>query len=69
MEDRIILYLATESAALRQAIDEHRAYIAGETLTAHWATQSLDGRGHCATVKVDGQDLVIELRKVPAADS
>jgi isoleucyl-tRNA synthetase len=68
MDDRIILYLATESPALRQAIDEHRAYIAGETLTALWATQSLDGQGHCTTVKVDGQDLVIELRKVSAAD-
>ena len=28
MEDRIVLYLGTESAALRQAIEAHRDYIA-----------------------------------------
>jgi isoleucyl-tRNA synthetase len=69
IEDRIMLYLDTPSERLRRAIDEHRAYIAGETLTAHWATRPLDGQGHCTTVKVDGQDLVIELRKVPVGES
>ena len=41
MEDRIVLYLHTESAALRQAIEEHRAYNAAETLTKQWATAPL----------------------------
>ena len=34
MEDRIELYLGTESEALRKAIDAHRDYLAAETLTA-----------------------------------
>src|SRR5205085_2678483 len=33
MEDRIELYLATDSPELRQAIDAHREYIMTETLT------------------------------------
>ncbi len=63
MEDRIILYLHTDSPELRQAIEAHRDYIANETLTTHWATQPLGGDAHKTTVKVDGQSLVIELRK------
>ncbi len=63
VEDRIELYLGTESAALRQAIDEHRGYIAAETLTARWATQPLGDGAYTANVKVDGQPLTIQLRK------
>src|SRR5207237_547831 len=37
MEDRIILYLATDSVRLQEAIETHRDYIASETLTANWA--------------------------------
>ncbi len=66
MEDRIALHLATESEALRQAIDAHRAYIAGETLAAEWATAPLNGQAHRADVQVEGQGLTIELMKVPA---
>ncbi len=64
MEDRIVLYLHTESAPLRAAIEAHRAYIMAETLAIRWATQPLDGEAHRTEVKVDGQALMIELRKV-----
>jgi isoleucyl-tRNA synthetase len=65
MEDRIVLYLHTESAELRQAIDAHRDYIAAETLTVRWSAGSLNGQGHGTDVKVDGQPLRIELNKAP----
>ena len=64
-EDRIALYLATECETLRQAIDTHRDYIAGETLAVEWSTVPLKGEAHRADVKVDGQVLRIELKKVP----
>src|SRR5208282_2904112 len=36
MEDRIVLYLGTDSEELRQAIETHRSYIAAETLVQQW---------------------------------
>jgi isoleucyl-tRNA synthetase len=64
VEDRIILYLGTESPALRQAIDAHRDYIAAETLTVRWSAEPLGKGAHTANVKVDGQALTIQLWKV-----
>jgi isoleucyl-tRNA synthetase len=64
MEDRIVLYLATDSPELGTAIKVYQAYIGAETLTVQWATQPLDGDTHKAKVKVDGQPMAIELRKV-----
>jgi len=64
MEDRIVLYLGTESEKLKQAIEVHRDYIASETLTAKWLAAPLDGEGQTANVKIDGQALVIGVRKV-----
>src|SRR5262249_23720565 len=64
MDDRIELYLHTESDKLRQAIESHRAYVMNETLATRWATKPLGGDAHRVTVKVDGQALTIELRKV-----
>jgi isoleucyl-tRNA synthetase len=64
MEDRIELYLGTESAALRQAIDAHRDYIGGETLTTKWATTMTGDGWHKADVKIEGQALTIALRKI-----
>ena len=61
MEDRITLYLPTESAELRQAIEKHRDYIASETLTVQWASVPLDG-SPTANVKIEGQALMIQLR-------
>jgi isoleucyl-tRNA synthetase len=63
MEDRIVLYLGTESANLRQAIAAHQEYICAETLTAQWFKQALNGEAHRANVNVDGQQLTIELCK------
>ncbi|HWY85689.1 MAG TPA: DUF5915 domain-containing protein, partial [Gemmataceae bacterium] len=64
VEDRIILYLGTDSATLAQAIETHRAYIAAECLVAQWATRPLGEGAFHVEVKVDGQGLVIELRRV-----
>jgi isoleucyl-tRNA synthetase len=64
-EDRIVLWLHTGSAPLRHAIDDHREYIAAETLTVRWSPGSLNSQGHSTDVKVDGQPLRIELSKVP----
>jgi len=65
MEDRIVLYLGTESEKLRKAIAAHRDYIAGETLVIEWSAQPLTGSGvHRATAKVDGQPLLIEMRRI-----
>jgi isoleucyl-tRNA synthetase len=64
MDDRIVLYLHTVSDKLRQAIEAHRGYIMNETLATQWATKPLDGDTHHVDVKVDGQALRIELRKV-----
>ncbi len=63
MEDRIVLYLGTESANLAEAIETHRDYIAAETLVAEWSKELLGSAAYRAEVKVDGQVLVIELRK------
>jgi isoleucyl-tRNA synthetase len=66
MEDRIVLWLNATADQLKQAIEAHRAYIASETLTVQWATQPLNGECKSARVKVEGQELVIELMKAPA---
>jgi isoleucyl-tRNA synthetase len=63
MEDRIILFLGTDSPKLKEAIETHRATIAAETLTQQWADTPLAG-AHSATVKIDGQALTIALKKV-----
>jgi isoleucyl-tRNA synthetase len=64
MEDRIELYLETESEALRKAVEAHREYIGAETLTVTWAQAPLDGEAQRAEVKIDGNALTIHLRKV-----
>ncbi len=62
MEDRITLYLATDSENLKRAIDVHRDYIAAETLTKEWANAPLVP--DCTDAKIDGQVLTISLKKV-----
>jgi len=65
MENRIVLHLQTDSEELRRALDEHRPSIESETLAAKWSKEQLQGEGvHRAGVKVDGQPLTIELRKI-----
>ena len=63
VEDRIILFLQMDSARLQKAIETHRAYIAAETLTVRWATESRGGRAFRKECKVEEQRLVIELAK------
>ncbi|HKI37855.1 MAG TPA: isoleucine--tRNA ligase [Gemmataceae bacterium] len=63
VEDRIELYLGTESAALRAAFDAHRDYIVAETLTVRWSDAPLGDGAQTANLKVDGQALTIQLRK------
>ena len=63
MEDRIVLYLHTDSAMLRQAIEIHRVYIANETLTVQWATATLGNDAATANVKIEGHALIIQLRE------
>ncbi|HVK12417.1 MAG TPA: class I tRNA ligase family protein [Gemmataceae bacterium] len=60
MEDRIILYLGTDSEKLKAAIAAHRAHIAAETLTVQWSDTPLGGE---ADVKVEGQSLKVAVRK------
>jgi isoleucyl-tRNA synthetase len=64
MEDRIMIYLHTESKELREAIETHKDYICRETLAVKWATEPLGEGAYRAAVKVDGQPLTIELRKI-----
>jgi isoleucyl-tRNA synthetase len=63
MEDRIELHLHTDSERLRKAIEVHRDYIAAETLVKRWASESLGKDAYRVEVKVEGQALIIELRK------
>jgi isoleucyl-tRNA synthetase len=65
-EDRIVLYLGTETPALQQAIEAFKDYIAGETLAVEWSAGPLRGEAHRAEVKVEGHELTIELRKAPS---
>jgi isoleucyl-tRNA synthetase len=64
MEDRIVLYLHTESATLAKAIDVHRAYIMGECLVRESVCTPLGPEAYKVQVKVDGQPLTIELARV-----
>jgi isoleucyl-tRNA synthetase len=66
MEDRVILYFGTDSAALQRAVEGHRSYISAETLAVEWVSAPLDGNAHRTSVKVDGHPLTIQLRKVTA---
>ena len=42
MEDRIVLFLGPEGTELLKAIQQHRDYIAAETLTVRWADSPKD---------------------------
>ncbi len=66
MEDRIILFLGTDSPRLQRAIDDHRQYIAAETLASERSSQPIGLSAHRADVKVDKEALTIELRKMSA---
>jgi isoleucyl-tRNA synthetase len=63
MDDRIVLYLATDDAKLTEAIKTHRDYIGNETLVAAWATQPLGDGAYRVEVKIEAAKLVIALKK------
>jgi isoleucyl-tRNA synthetase len=62
--DRISLYLHTTSDKLRKAIEVFKSYIMSETLAVDWATEPLGANAFRTEVKIDGQPLTIEVRKV-----
>jgi isoleucyl-tRNA synthetase len=65
LEDRIALHLGTDSDKLQPAIEAHRDYIANETLAIEFVPASANGDGvFTADVKVEGQPLSIQLKRV-----
>jgi isoleucyl-tRNA synthetase len=69
MEDRIRLYLATQSAVVREAIEAHKQYIRGETLAVELTREPMDGDAHKAEINLQGDRLIIELAKTALAPS
>jgi isoleucyl-tRNA synthetase len=63
MEDRIVLSLQADAAVLKKAIEEHQEYICRETLAVKLTAESLGKEAHRAEVKIEGQLLVIELKR------
>lgn len=64
VEDKIELFLGSESTQVKDAITAHQTYIASETQITEWSDTPLDGEAYTVTVKVDGVSLTISLRKV-----
>jgi isoleucyl-tRNA synthetase len=62
VEDRIELYVSA-TGTLVEAIAEHRDRIAADCLVGWWSDKPLGDGAFRAEVKVEGQPLVIELRK------
>ncbi|MBI3410302.1 MAG: isoleucine--tRNA ligase [Planctomycetes bacterium] len=62
MEDRIVLHLRGDGK-LAEAIANHKDYIAAETLVAKWSEEPLGDGAYKTEVKVEGQKLVVELKK------
>jgi isoleucyl-tRNA synthetase len=63
LADKIVLSLAA-NGDLARAIAAHRPAIATATQAVEWSEAPLNGAAHTATVKVEGQELTISLRKV-----
>jgi len=62
--DKIALHLQPGSEDLAKAIRAHQSSIATAVQAVEWADGALNGDAFSATVKVDGQPLMIALRKV-----
>jgi isoleucyl-tRNA synthetase len=69
MEDRIRLYLQTESSQVREAIEAHESYIRGETLAIELTNRPINGDAHKAMIKLQGQTLTIGLDKAIPVES
>jgi isoleucyl-tRNA synthetase len=63
LDDRIKLWVHSSAAELQSAIEAFRDYIMAETLCSDWAAGHLGEQAAKKTVKIDGHDLRIELRK------
>ncbi len=64
-EDRIAMFLSSPNGDLAAAIDEHWAYIAGETLaTKRWSATEISDDAYKLEVKIDGKMLMIAFKKV-----
>jgi isoleucyl-tRNA synthetase len=63
MEDRIRLHLATQSPAVREAIETHAHYIRGETLAVELSREPVNGDAHKSEINLQGDRLTIELAK------
>jgi isoleucyl-tRNA synthetase len=64
MEDRIALYVKAGGKNLPQAVTVHRDYIAAETLTEKWADAPIDGKQGEDKAKIEGDEVVIELKRI-----
>lgn len=64
-EDRIELFLQTDSGTLAAALQAHHEYISNETLSVRWVLEPLNG-AKAAEAKIEGQVLRIELLKTPS---
>lgn len=62
--DKIALHLQPGSDELAKAIRAHQAAIATAVQATEWSESALNGNAFTATVKIEGQPLVIALRKV-----
>jgi isoleucyl-tRNA synthetase len=62
VEDRIVLYLGTESPKLQAAISAHKSTIAAETLVTKWSDEPFED-GFVANVKIDSYPLEIRLKR------
>ena len=62
--DKIALHLEPGSDELAKAIRAHQAAIATAVQATEWSESALNGDAFTATVKIEGQPLVIALRKV-----
>ena len=63
-EDRIALYLQTDSTKLRSAINAYREYICNEALAVEWSQSPLGVGAHSVDKRIDGQALHIELKRL-----
>jgi isoleucyl-tRNA synthetase len=62
-EDRIEIYLKTDSKVLAQALAEHKVYVGTETLAVSWQDLPLATGSHACQAKIDGQPLHIEIAR------
>jgi isoleucyl-tRNA synthetase len=63
VSDRIALGLSA-SGNLAEAADEHRAWVAGETLATHISDGDVDDATYRQVTQVEGSELTISLRRV-----